>query len=180
MRIIAGHHRGRRLAAPRTDAIRPTTDRIRESLFSIVGDLHDAVVVDGYAGTGALGCEAISRGARRVFFFDPAREAITLISDNVSRVDGADRAVITRGRFTDRIELVDEPIDVVFLDPPYGSSEISSALATLATCDVVDRDTLIVVEQDARDEPPAHDAFDVIDDRRYGGTRLLFLRRTDP
>lgn len=177
MRIIAGKHRGRRLASPSNDKIRPTTDRVRESLFSILGPLQDFIVVDGYAGTGALGLEAISRGARKVWFFDVSRDALELVNTNLETLGEQDTALVASGRFVRLLELVDESIDVVFLDPPYGSDEPRIALEALAACEQVSRDTMIVLEQDVRDELPGIDAFEAYDERRYGDTRITFLYR---
>ena len=136
MRVIAGKHRGRRLATLKGDAIRPTTDRVRESLFSILGSLHDLVVIDGYAGTGALGCEALSRGASRVWFFDSSRQATDLVAENLATLGETESARVITGTFTLALRsLVEEEetegIDVVFLDPPYGSSEPVAALSAL-------------------------------------------------
>ena len=175
MRIIAGKHRGRRLFTPKTGAIRPTTDRVRESLFSILGDLTDAIVVDGYAGTGALGCESLSRGARTVYFFDKAREAIDLITRNVELIGEAEHAVIVGRSFLTAMAGVHEPVDLVFLDPPYGSTEPAEALDLLADHPHITAGCLIVLEQDVRDSVPEVDRFTLDDQRTYGDTRLSFF-----
>ncbi len=176
MRIIAGIHRGRRLASPsgQSRAIRPTTDRVRESLFSILGDLHGAIVVDGFAGTGAFGCEAISRGAEHVWFFDVSRQAIALVRENLARIGEEDRATVITGAFADRLSLVDRTVDLVFLDPPYGSGEAKTALAAISRSDRVDADTLLVLEQHVDDPLPSPDEASIHDERTYGDTRLVF------
>src|SRR5690554_3619799 len=99
MRIISGKARGLRLATPSTYHVRPTADRVREALFSILGDLEGAVVVDGFAGTGALGCEAISRGAARCYFFEKSREAVETVEENVRRIKGAGQAKVEKCTF---------------------------------------------------------------------------------
>lgn len=177
MRIIAGKHRGRRLASPAGNHIRPTTDRIRESLFSILGDLHDLVVVDGYAGTGAFGCEALSRGARKVWFFDASRAAVQLVRQNVATLGEQDQAVITQARFVEGLLAVDDDIDVVFLDPPYGSTEPAAALAALVATARLRDDSVVVLEQGRDDEVPELPELTRTDERLYGSTRLSFFAR---
>lgn len=177
MRIIAGKHRGRRLATPKGDAIRPTTDRIRESLFSILGDLHDAVVIDGYAGTGALGCEALSRGAKKVWFFDTSRAAVELVRQNVEAIGEEEATVLRQANFAEGLVLVDEPVDLVFLDPPYGTGEPQLALEALAKSSAVGTGARVVLEQARGDELPTHDDFLLTDTRTYGTTRLSFFDR---
>jgi 16S rRNA (guanine966-N2)-methyltransferase len=177
MRIIAGKHKGRRLAAPNTSAVRPTTDRVRESLFAILGDLTDATVIDGYAGSGALGCEALSRGARKVWFFDRSRAAIDRVRQNVETIDEMDRAQIVNDSFARALLSMDEEVDLVFLDPPYGSDQPAIALGALAEHERIGPGCLIVLEQDRRDELPEHPAFELDETRVYGDTRLAFLYR---
>lgn len=180
MRIIAGKHRGRQLASPKDDAIRPTTDRVRESLFSIIGNLHDAVVIDGFAGTGALGCEALSRGARKVWFFDPSRAAVELVRSNLEMIGEQDAAVVVQSRFAAALDRVDEDIDIVFLDPPYGSPEPAAALDALALSSRVRARALVILEQDKADEVPQNHAFEIEDQRVYGTTRITFYAPVSP
>ena len=177
MRIIAGRHRGRRLTTPKGDAVRPTTDRVRESLFAIIGALDDTVVVDAYAGSGALGCEALSRGASHAFFFDRSSRSIEAIRRNIQMIDEADRATITAGDFTRSLDVLDRRVDVVFVDPPYGSDEPAAALTALASSDYVQRDCLVVVEQDVRDDRPAHPDFEFDETRTFGDTAISFFYR---
>lgn len=177
MRIIAGRHRSRRLRSPPSNIVRPTTDRVRESLFSIIGDLTDAVVVDAYAGSGALGCESLSRGAEHVFFFDLARRSIDIVRANVETLGELDHATIVHGDFSSSIRLIDRDVDVVFVDPPYGSGEPALALEALASSAHTRRDCLIVLEQDIRDELPEHADFAFDESRTYGDTRVTFLFR---
>lgn len=177
MRIIAGKHRGRRIGAPRSNAIRPTIDRVRESLFAILGDLHDAVVVDGYAGTGALGLEALSRGARRAFFFDRSRDAITLVRENLELLGESKNATVVQGAFVSSLGQLTEEVDIVFLDPPYGSGELPGALDALSASPHIRADCLVVVEQEDREEAVEHPAFEFDEARKYGNTRITLLYR---
>lgn len=177
MRIIAGKHRRRVLATPKDDAIRPTADRVRESIFSILGDFGDLTVVDAYAGTGALGCEALSRGARKVWFFDSSRRAVELVRKNIETLGEGEAAIVVPSSFERGIAVVDEAIDVVFLDPPYRSEHGAAALALLASSEHVTSETVVVLEQDRDEAPPEDAAFEVSDGRIYGTTRVTFYRR---
>lgn len=177
MRIIAGKHRGRRIAGPRSNAIRPTIDRVRESLFAILGDLQDTVVVDGYAGTGALGLEALSRGARKAFFFDRSREGITLVRENVEVLGESSNATVVQGAFASSLGQLTEEVDVVFLDPPYGSGELPLALDALSGSPHIPAQCLVVIEQEEREEPVEHPAFEFDESRKYGNTRITLLYR---
>lgn len=177
MRIIAGHARGRRLLAPADDSVRPTTDRIRESLFSILGDLEGVSVVDGFAGSGALGCEALSRGASRCDFFDLSSKSVELVTENVRRIDASDSAHISRCAFTQGLATLSHDPDLVFIDPPYHTPLAQQALDALAASPRITPGALIVVEQDIDDAPALHDRFELDDERVYGRTRLRLLRR---
>ena len=124
MRIIAGTLKSRRLAAPDFEGLRPTSDKLRETLFNVIAPrVQGARVLDGFAGTGALGLEALSRGAEHVTFVDDDRRAIALIGENVRRCGVADRCVIIRGRLIEvsrRLEMAS--FDLILLDPPYAAS----------------------------------------------------------
>ncbi len=177
MRIIAGKHKGLRLASPADDRVRPTTDRVRESLFAILGDFHDAIVVDGFAGTGALGCEALSRGAAICYFFDRAHSSIRIVEENVERIGALQRAPIYKVSFDRGLELLEDDPDLVFLDPPYGTDLAQSALAAMAESDRITAGAMAIVEQYSSDEPVQHAAFELEDERFFGDTRIRFLRR---
>ena len=178
MRIIAGQARGRRLASPSDDKIRPTTDRVRESLFSILGDVTDAEVVDGFAGTGALGLEAMSRGARRCFFFDSSREAIATIRENARRVGVEARSVVRRCTFEQGLErFVEGTPDLWFLDPPYETGLAEQALQAMEEAeDRVTQGALVVWESARNEEIPELDSFELERERTYGSTRIVLLR----
>lgn len=181
MRIIAGSARGRKLASLPTDAIRPTSDRVRESLFSILGDVHDLVVVDGFAGSGALGLEAISRGARRAYFFDRSGRSTALIKENAQRTRAGRRAIIERCTFNQGLEehLGQETPDLWFLDPPYHTTLAHKALEKMATSPRVTAGALVVWESDVDEAVPHTPAFELEDERIYGRTRIQFLRRRE-
>src|SRR5499426_3562873 len=182
MRIVGGRLRGRTLASPRSQAIRPTADRLRESLFNILAHAYgDAVtgarVLDLFAGTGALGLEAMSRGAAFALFVDDGAEARALIRENVATLGLAATARIFR---RDATKLGDahplEPFSLAFLDPPYGKGLAEKSLASARAGGWLVPDALVIVEEatDAGFTPP--DGFDEIERRDYDDTQLIFLR----
>lgn len=153
MRIIAGTLKGRRLEAPDWPGLRPTSDRLRETLFNVLAPQIDgARVLDAYAGTGAVGIEALSRGAAHVTFVEQDRRAQTLIQANLERCGVKDRYAIIRAGFKAATERLDAPFDVMFLDPPYGPAPLAEALAVAAP--LAAAGTLLIVEHARRDAAP--------------------------
>lgn len=179
MRIIAGSARGRRLQSPATTNTRPTEDRVREAIFSILGDIHGAYVVDCFGGSGALGLEALSRGASEAVFFDTSRQAVQVINENIRRVGVEDRAVVFRLSFFKGLrDLLEGTPDLWFVDPPYGSDLVGKTLEALARAeDRVTQDALVVVEMPKEEQLPQFPQFIVEDCRVYGSTQVVFLRR---
>lgn len=176
MRIIAGRFRGLALASVgKGDAgahLRPTTDRVRESLFSMLtggrfGDpIEDARVLDLFAGTGALGLEALSRGATHVTLVDDGRKALSLIRENIQKCRCADEATVLKRDATRLPE--GTPHDLIFLDPPYGKGLGEKALAAAIKSGWVADGALIVWEDNVPVIPPA--GVTQLDSRRYGDT----------
>ncbi len=181
MRIIAGEAKGRRLVGPKSDRVRPTGAKVREALFSMIGDLRDTVVVDAFAGTGALGLEALSRGARLCYFFDPSREAISIIKENIARVGVEDRAKLYRCDFERGLkEIVEGTPDLWFFDPPYGTSLAERGLRAMASApDIVTPGALVVWESSTSEELFEIEQFEIAEQREYGTTRLIFFRRLE-
>jgi 16S rRNA (guanine966-N2)-methyltransferase len=181
MRIIGGRLGGRTLTGPISQAIRPTSDRLRESLFNILahgrGDpVTGARVLDLFAGTGALGLEAMSRGARFALFIDDGAEARALMRANVEALGlGGVTRIFRRDATKLGAAHPVEPFSLVFLDPPYRQGLAERALASLATGGWLTPDALVVVEEatDAAFKAPA--GFTEIDRRRYDDTEFIFL-----
>ena len=153
MRVIAGELKGRRLSNPRFSGIRPTADRVRETLFNILGDrIVDARTLDGYAGTGAVGIEALSRGAADVAFVELDQRAVGLIKDNLTLCGVEKRGVVLRGRF-ERImssQKLAGKFDFVFLDPPYDENVANVSEALSISARRLNPNGLMVVEQSRR------------------------------
>ncbi|WP_316015913.1 16S rRNA (guanine(966)-N(2))-methyltransferase RsmD [Roseobacter sp. HKCCA0434] len=181
MRIVGGEFRGRTLAAlGKGDAaahLRPTTDRVRETLFNILRG-HDlpegARVLDLFAGTGALGLEALSRGADHATFVDDGAKAGQLLRRNVETLGVTDRTRILR-RDARKLFAAQAPCDLIFLDPPYGRGMGAAALRSAEAGGWIAPDALIVWEEGA--PQPVPDGFREVDRRGFGDTSMQFLRR---
>ncbi|MDQ3348760.1 MAG: 16S rRNA (guanine(966)-N(2))-methyltransferase RsmD [Acidobacteriota bacterium] len=154
MRVIAGEFKGRRLEAPDWPGLRPTSDKLRETLFNILAvRIRGARMLDGYAGTGAVGIEALSRGAAHVSFVEKDPRATGLIAANLQRCGIRDRYAIIRAAFPGvETQVAAGAHDIVFLDPPYGAVELSTALAAAAP--LLEPETLLILEHATRDTVP--------------------------
>lgn len=183
MRVIAGRFRSTALAAlGKGDAgahLRPTSDRVRESLFSMLGH-HDVLVgarvLDLFAGTGALGLEALSRGAKEVCFVENGRVGQKLISQNITKLRVADETVLMRNDATRLGDWPNAPFDLVFLDPPYGKGMGKKALEAALQGGWLSPDAMIVWEENAPMLPPP--GFSRLDTRKYGDTHVTLLQIT--
>jgi 16S rRNA (guanine(966)-N(2))-methyltransferase RsmD len=185
MRIIAGKHRGRAIRVPRTEGLRPTADRVRESLFDILAHglgwagLDGARVIDAFAGTGAYGLEALSRGASRATFLDVDGTALLAIRRNAAAIGEARNVTLIKldaTRLPPPPGVAAAPCDLAFLDPPYGSGLSVPALHGLATRRWIGPGAVAVVEVAAREPLAAPPEFRMLDERVYGAARLVFLR----
>jgi len=172
MRVIAGRHGGRRLRAPAGAATRPTSDRVREALFSILGDrVAGAHVLDLFAGSGALGIEALSRGAASATFVDDAPAALRVLRGNLEAL-GEEAEVVHADalRWLRAASRRTRQYDLVLLDPPYRQAATLGPELGAALPGVLARGALVVAESDRR--APLELGIPVIDDRRYGDTRI--------
>jgi 16S rRNA (guanine966-N2)-methyltransferase len=185
VRIVGGRHRGRRLLAPPGDRVRPTSDRAREALFNILSHgrlaadgipFAGAAVLDAFAGTGALGLEALSRGAAEAVFFERDPEALAVLRKNVTTLGESARAQVMPYDAT-RPPRAGTRCAVALLDPPYRSGLAAAALEAIASAGWLAPEALAVIELGAREAlaPPA--GFTLLDERVYGAARLVFLRR---
>jgi 16S rRNA (guanine966-N2)-methyltransferase len=173
LRVVAGAFKGRRLAAPRGVRTRPTADRVREALFSMLGDVGGARVLDLYAGSGALGIEALSRGAASAVFVERDPQAVAAIERNLAAV-GVE-AVVVRQDALRWLAGADGPFDLVFCDPPYDSaSRLAGPLAERLPALTPD-DARIVTESDKRH--PLELPFPLLTERSYGDTRIAIHGR---
>lgn len=172
--------KGRRLRSPKTDDVRPTSDKVKEAVFSMLLPwLEDApVCMDVFAGSGNLGLEAISRGASKVFFSDSSRESLALCRENASLCGVTDRCVFLSGDFRSNIRRVKETVDIFFLDPPYADRSIPEALQTIDEAGNCRPGTVVVCEHRHKDVLPGElYGFTCIKDRRYGATGVTIYER---
>ncbi len=179
MRITGGRARGRKIYAPKSDKIRVTSDRVRESLFDILPSMEGALFLDIFAGTGSVGIEALSRGSAWITFIEKeALHAVALrknlnlcgfdkISEvMVSTVESGISVLSGRSRY----------FDVVFADPPYDKGLAAKTLCLLGECDLISKDGVLVIEHAFREDIVAGNEFVLTDQRRYGDTVLSFLK----
>ena len=181
MRVIAGTAKGRRLKSP-TTGTRPMMDRMKESVFSSLGDFEGLTVLDLYAGSGSLGLEALSRGAKRAVFVENAREAIVKLEQNIETTDLGDRSEVVWADVKATLERhPDDRIDVVFLDPPYNVSQASvrADLEALVMGGFLSDEGKIVVHRPAKENPPDPLGLKLLWDREYGQSRIVVFMHED-
>jgi 16S rRNA (guanine966-N2)-methyltransferase len=178
LRIISGQWRGRKLAAPEGDATRPTADRTRETLFSMLvsrlGSFEGLAVADLFAGSGALGLEALSRGAARCIFVEQAAPALRALRQNIAALKAQSLCDVRAGSVL-ALGPAKEPLDLILLDPPYGSGAGEVALDRLMRLGWIGERTWISLETGAREEPKLR-ALEAVAERRVGKARITLLR----
>ena len=183
MRVVGGRLKGRNIASPASRDIRPTQDRLREALFNILVHAYDdpidgARVLDLFAGTGALGIEAVSRGAAFTLFVDNGAEARALLRNNVEALGlGGVTKVYRRDATNLGPAYPVEPFSLVFLDPPYGNGLAETALASLRDGGWLVPSALLVVEESKAAAFKAPEGFEELERRAYDDTEFVFLRR---
>ena len=152
MRIIAGELKGRRLVAPSDNRVRPTTDKVKEAIFSMIARyIPDSIVVDLFAGTGNLGLEAISRGAERVYFVDKDKASIAMVRENVKHCKAEEKSVILWSDFKSAFKKINEKADVIFLDPPYDAGYMEDCFSIIAESKILANDGIIVAEHSSKE-----------------------------
>jgi len=179
MRVITGRARGVQLKTPDGMKTRPTADRVKEALFSIINfDLPGAKVLDLFGGTGQLGIEALSRGAQSAVFVDAWEDACRLIRENLKRTKLEVEGKVVRSDYLDYLNRCNERFDIIFLDPPYAEVYLENALKRITEIDILQSDGIIVTERPFGKELPwEFDGYTRSKDYKYGKTLLTICRK---
>lgn len=179
MRVISGEYKGRKLEAPLDMRVRPTTDKVREAVFDIImNDIYGSVFCDLFAGSGAMGIEALSRGSRFCWFCDSDRDSIRLIKKNIISVGAKDMARVIAGDYKKALRKINGKIDIFFIDPPYESGLYESCLSQIEILDLLSDEGIIIAEHDIRNEMPESTGYlDLIKEKKYGKTALSIYRK---
>jgi len=183
MRVISGTAKGTKLDTLETLDTRPTLDRVKEALFNIIqSKIYDAVVLDLFAGSGALGIEALSRGAKKTVFCDKSKYAYAIIKKNLTKTKLEEKSVVFNKTFQECLDGIKDKFDIIFLDPPYNTYLAIDAISKLVNKDLIANNAIIVIETD--DEGKIIDKIKgseirVYDIRRYGKAKLVFLERKE-
>lgn len=179
MRIITGEYRGRKLEAPAGSDVRPTSDKVKESIFNmLMYDVYGSVCIDLFAGTGNLGLEALSRGAKMCWFCDNSRESIKYIKENIEKCGAQDKSKVVTGDYMKCLERVKEPVDLIFIDPPYGSDLYEKALENIDSLDLLADEGIIIAEHDKYvDLPETVGNLKVFKEKKYGRIRVTMYMK---
>lgn len=184
MRIISGSARGTKLYTLEGLTTRPTLDRVKESIFNIIqGYLKDAIFLDLFSGSGAIGLEAISRGAKKAILCDKSKEAIQVINKNIIKTHSEDKVQVYNEDFMKCLQNIKEKLDIIYIDPPYQTNYIYEALKSLQSLKIIDKNTNIILETD-NDKRILNDIktldYEITDIRKYGIAYIIFLKYTMP
>ena len=179
MRVITGKARGVQLKTPDGMQTRPTTDRVKEALFSIINfDLPGAQVLDLFGGTGQLGIEALSRGAKSAVFVDQSEQACKLIRENLKRTKLESDAKVIRSDYLDYLNRCREQYNIIFLDPPYAEVFLENAIKRITEIDILQSDGIIVAERPLGKELPwEFEGYTRSKDYKYGKVLLTIYRK---
>ena len=181
MRIISGRARGTKLYTLEGDSTRPTLDRVKESIFNIIqSDIKDSIFLDLFAGSGAIGLEAASRGAKKAILCDKSKEAMQIIKKNILKTH-LENVVETylldfRALLNDKLN---EKLDIVYIDPPYESDFAIQAVNIILENDLITKDSLIMIETDRKEEIEEKLKkvdLRIVDERKYGRAEIFFLK----
>lgn len=170
MRIIAGDYKGRRLTSPVDDRVRPTTDKVKEAIFSILtNEIYGSNVLDLFSGSGNLGLEALSRGAEHCWFCDSSRDSLKLIRENIRYCRADEKATVIAGDFRKVLSGLDTKMDIILLDPPYGKGMLPECFELIGEYDLLTENGLILAEHRKEEELPEEmGGFRKIKERKYG------------
>ncbi len=184
MRVISGIARGKKLHSLEGLETRPTLDRVKEAVFNIIQfDIKNKVILDLFSGSGALGIEALSRGAKEAVLCDKSKNAIQIINKNLQETKLLDKAKVVNKDFLDTLNDLskkNKKIDIVFLDPPYKSNYLKESINSIFENNILNDDGIIIIETDDKnkiDEIKKLEYIEVYDERKYGIVLIIFIRK---
>ena len=181
MRVISGKHKRCDLKGFDIDGIRPTMDKVKESLFAIISPyLNNSICLDLFSGTGSLGIEALSNGAKKVYFVDNMKKSIEITKKNIEKVSEVDNSVIIFDNYLNALVNLNKnniKFDIVFVDPPYGKIKISDVLTQLKKLNIINTNGIIVCEYENEDLNELYDDYLLIKDRKYGKTNIKIYKK---
>lgn len=179
MRVIAGTARSMPLCTPKGEGTRPTTDRIKETLFNILqNDVPGSVFADIFAGSGGIGIEALSRGAKHAYFIDNSKESLECIRKNLNFTRFADDATVIARDALDGVLSINEPCDIIFMDPPYNLEIESQMLNSLKNSKALNEETLIIIEADVHRDFTfvENQGFEITREKNYKTNKHVFIK----
>lgn len=183
MRVISGSARGKKLVSLEGMNTRPTLDRVKEALFNIIQfDIADKTVLDLFAGSGAIGIEAISRGAKSVTFCDNSIDAIKVIKTNIENTKTSNKATVLNKDYMQALKYLAKnniQFDIIYLDPPYKTEFANIAIKEIINLNLLSKDGIIIVETDdaKKEETIKKEKIEIFDKRKYGRAILIFIRK---
>lgn len=177
MRVTGGTGRGQRLKVPAGDRVRPTSDKVKQALFNILGDrVVDAVFLDLFAGAGGIGIEALSRGAARVVFVDESRDSLNMVKHNIEQTGFEEQSQAVLAKAGSFLKKPSGPFDIVFLDPPY-ANEMQPLLEQIAGAGILKPDAIVISEHFKKQSSPERaGGLTLTREAKYGDTVLAFYR----
>jgi 16S rRNA (guanine966-N2)-methyltransferase len=181
MRIISGRQKGRRISAGKGSGIRPTSDRVRESIFNVLrGEVEGKRVLDLFAGAGGLGLEALSRGAEWVTFVDSSSRSTNLLKSNLERLSLRSCSTVIKLDGLKALKRLEESFDLIFADPPYGKGLIQRIVDSLAGSQTLREGGILVLEHDRREIFDCPEELSILKQRKFGDTVVCFLMKRKP
>lgn len=179
MRVISGTARGTALFCPETEGIRPTSDRVKENIFNLIQyEVSDKKVLDLFSGSGAMGIEALSRGARYCLFADNAAIAEDAVKRNIKKTRMENKCRIVREDFESLLSSLSEKFDLVFLDPPYHHGYVEKAVKKLISKKLLSENAVVIAETDGDEEPGGFEELEIKTIRKYGRVKItVYIRK---